>query len=44
MAKRQTVPAQERTTAPKGNGSIITRKGSCAKKTKEESLKNKTAE
>ncbi|WP_277443944.1 hypothetical protein [Pelotomaculum isophthalicicum] len=44
MAKRQTKPAQERTTAPIGNGSIIARKGVCAKKAKEESLKNKTAE
>jgi len=44
MPKRQTVPAKEKTTAPVGEGSIITKKGYCRKKTKEESLKNKAAE
>jgi len=44
VSKRQTVSVKNKNTTTLEEGSIITRKGHCRKKTKEESLKNKTAE
>jgi len=47
VAKRQTDPAKDKRTTPAGDKnsrSVITGKGYCREKTKEASLKNKTAE
>lgn len=44
MAKRQRLPAKDKTTNPAGKGAIIAAKGACGEKAKEEALKNKAAE